>query len=208
MKSKKADLLKMRTMMSRLQRLPALCSLLLQLLVLLTTTSYPLVVEGFVSSSSSATKTSRPPHHHAAGPFAVTAAATARKGLLPSISSSSSSKRVVRLDRSSKLYADPSGQQRGAVILPLVLLLCIWMFSIPPEFRRAKICTTTQEQSSNINYPARQPNCMTGQQWMTGVQEYYQNGGGIHFDFSIDPATLADNEELLRNSWFSTTTKK
>jgi hypothetical protein len=190
----------MMMMLSRWQRMSALSSLLLLLLVL-TTTSYPLVVEGFVSSSSSATKISRPPHHHAAGPVVgvTAAAAAARKGLLPS---NGNSQRVVRWDRSKLYAADPSGQQRGAVILPIVLLLCIWMFSIPPEFRRAKICTT-KEQSVRLS-----TNCMTGDQWMTGVQEYYQNGGGIHFDFSIDPATLADNEELLRNSWFSTTTKQ
>lgn len=34
------------------------------------------------------------------------------------------------------------GTGRGNVILALVGLIAIWIFSIPPEFRRAHICTT------------------------------------------------------------------
>jgi hypothetical protein len=90
---------------------------------------------------------------------------------------------------------DPGGMRRGLIIFPIVFLLNVWMFTIPPEFRRTKICNDEQSQL----YPNQ---CMTMPQWMNGVKEYYKNGGGIHFDFSIDPNTLADNEEL-RKTLFS-----
>ena len=32
--------------------------------------------------------------------------------------------------------------------------------------------------------------CVTPSAWVAGITEYYRNGGGIKWDFSIDPATL------------------
>eukprot|EP00586_Coscinodiscus_wailesii_P020781 CAMPEP_0172515972 /NCGR_PEP_ID=MMETSP1066-20121228/272327_1 /TAXON_ID=671091 /ORGANISM="Coscinodiscus wailesii, Strain CCMP2513" /LENGTH=167 /DNA_ID=CAMNT_0013297259 /DNA_START=38 /DNA_END=541 /DNA_ORIENTATION=+ len=73
-------------------------------------------------------------------------------------------------------------QRRGRYFLGFVLLTTVWLFSVPPEFRRAVICTQEGE-----------PNCVTARDWSSGIAEYYRNGGGIQFDFSIDPATLARN---------------
>lgn len=72
------------------------------------------------------------------------------------------------------------GIRRGTYIMGLVLLVNVWVFSIPPEFRRAKICTEEQV----VQFP--NSGCMTSTTWVDGVKEYYANGGGIHFDFSID----------------------
>ncbi len=71
------------------------------------------------------------------------------------------------------------GIQRGLYLLGIVFFINVWIFSIPPEFRRAKICTEEQV----IMFP--NSGCMTGSQWVGGIREYYTNGGGINFDFSI-----------------------
>lgn len=34
------------------------------------------------------------------------------------------------------------GSDRGAVLMGIVFLVSVWIFSIPPEFRRAHICTS------------------------------------------------------------------
>lgn len=76
---------------------------------------------------------------------------------------------------------DPTGLKRGAILLPIVLLVNVWMFSIPVEYRRARICSEQQVREN--------PNskCMTADSWKQGVADYYANGGGIKFDFSVDP---------------------
>lgn len=33
---------------------------------------------------------------------------------------------------------------------------------------------------------AESRNCMTQQEWAGGIADYYANGGGIKFDFSIE----------------------
>lgn len=77
--------------------------------------------------------------------------------------------------------ADPTGMKRGLVLFPLMILVSIWMFSIPPEYRRAKICTEQQV----IDNPGSK--CITAGNWISGIQDYYRNGGGVEFDFTIDP---------------------
>lgn len=72
------------------------------------------------------------------------------------------------------------GIQRGLYLLGIVMIFNVWIFSIPPEFRRAKICTEEQV----VMYP--NSGCMTGNQWIGGIKEYYTNGGGINFDFTIE----------------------
>ncbi len=76
---------------------------------------------------------------------------------------------------------DPTGMKRGLILFPTVLLIAIWLFSIPPEFRRARICSEQQV----IDYPDSK--CMTATNWVGGVKDYYMNGGGVQFDFTIDP---------------------
>lgn len=88
------------------------------------------------------------------------------------------------------MFAGPSGDEqrtneilgikRGLYLLGIVLAFNIWIFSIPPEFRRAKLCSEEQVAM----FP--DSGCMTGEKWVQGVQDYYANGGGVHFDFSIE----------------------
>jgi hypothetical protein len=35
---------------------------------------------------------------------------------------------------------------------------------------------------------------MTPEEWRTGIMEYYKNGGGVKFDFSVDP----NNQFLIK----------
>lgn len=44
----------------------------------------------------------------------------------------------VQLKAKDGLQVDGTG--RGLVLLAVVMSICIWMFSIPPEFRRAHFC--------------------------------------------------------------------
>mmetsp|Transcript_24622 Transcript_24622/g.30279 ORF Transcript_24622/g.30279 Transcript_24622/m.30279 type:complete len:153 (+) Transcript_24622:125-583(+) len=76
---------------------------------------------------------------------------------------------------------DPTGLKRGKIILPMVMLLAIWFFTIPPEFRRSRLCSEQQV----IDNPKSK--CITAEKWISGIQEYYRGGGGIQWDFSIDP---------------------
>ena len=76
------------------------------------------------------------------------------------------------------------GVGRGIPILGLVLVIILWTFSIPPEFRRAYICV---DACNEYRDAPQCNNCVTGEEWANGVKEYYQNGGGIQWDFSIDP---------------------
>jgi hypothetical protein len=84
-------------------------------------------------------------------------------------------------DNNKKKDEDPLGLARGAVLLGVVALANLWSFSIPPDYRRAKLCS--QEQV--VLYPKSK--CMTGSMWWGGVMNYYRNGGGVQFDFSIEP---------------------
>jgi len=75
---------------------------------------------------------------------------------------------------------DIGGLNNGKYLLLIVLSACIWIFSIPPEFRRARFCTDEDVRL----YPEK--HCTTFNAWKTGIAEYYANGGGVHFDFSIE----------------------
>lgn len=73
--------------------------------------------------------------------------------------------------------------KRGNVVLVLAIFALIWSFSIPPEFRRAHFCFTEQcSQNRSKCY-----DCVTVGEWSEQVADYYRSGGGIHFDFSVDP---------------------
>lgn len=65
-------------------------------------------------------------------------------------------------------------QKRGYIVFAFVLLVNVWLFTIPVEFRRAYICPTSRAE-----------NCMPLASWVGGIKDYYANGGGIEFDFSI-----------------------
>eukprot|EP00581_Thalassiosira_minuscula_P011376 CAMPEP_0183730248 /NCGR_PEP_ID=MMETSP0737-20130205/32343_1 /TAXON_ID=385413 /ORGANISM="Thalassiosira miniscula, Strain CCMP1093" /LENGTH=153 /DNA_ID=CAMNT_0025962693 /DNA_START=31 /DNA_END=492 /DNA_ORIENTATION=+ len=107
-----------------------------------------------------------------------------RQSLHPAIRSASSTAVVSTPTTSLKMEEEGNsnidGMREGTVILGLALLLNVWMFSIPPEFRRARFCT---EEDVKL-YPEK--HCTTFGAWRQGVADYYANGGGVNFDFSIE----------------------
>jgi len=96
-------------------------------------------------------------------------------------------------DSSTVLYSKIDGSREGNYLLVLALAICVWMFSIPTEFRRAHFCASNEcvERRAACN------DCITLSEWSTGVADYYKNGGGVEFDFSIDPATKKTWEQAV-----------
>jgi hypothetical protein len=70
----------------------------------------------------------------------------------------------------------------GKALLILGFLLSAWFFTVPPEFRRTRICSVSETQQ----FPEV---CMTADQFVDRVAEYYKSGGGIQWDFSVGSAT-------------------
>ena len=76
-------------------------------------------------------------------------------------------------------------QRRGAVVLGTVVALCIWLFSVPPDIRRANICGLSGDSIFS--------DCVPLPTLANRVAEHYQSCGGegtpacVQFDFSIDP---------------------
>lgn len=96
------------------------------------------------------------------------------------------------LDSSTQLLArSTDGTDVGIYGLVIVLTICVWFFTVPPSFRRAHICSVEPELY-NVD-----PTCVSLQEWTGDVQKYYKNGGGIQWDFSVDPATKARNEQTI-----------
>ena len=78
-----------------------------------------------------------------------------------------------------------TGEETGYYMLAVALGVSLWFFTIPPEFRRANVCSAEYE------------GCISPEQWVQDVGDYYRNGGGIQWDFSIDPRTLEKNQKFL-----------
>lgn len=99
-----------------------------------------------------------------------------------------------------KPYKIPDGTgTRGQVLLAIALLLNVWMFSLPPSFRRQNICTEEGYEKVVIKGGAQQGDdnyCITTEMWKDSIVEYYKNGGGVVFDLSIDPKTLERNKAI------------
>lgn len=70
--------------------------------------------------------------------------------------------------------------ERGPVLWFISLALCVWSFSIPVEFRRARFCSEQQV----IDNPTSK--CITFGNWAKNIASYYENGGGIQWDFSVE----------------------
>jgi hypothetical protein len=87
----------------------------------------------------------------------------------------------VRLRSSEDDNAAVDGTGRGLVVMAISLFACVWIFSIPPEFRRAHICTSDR--------PSAASTCVPLGAWVDDVANYYRGGGGVHFDFTIDQST-------------------
>ena len=72
------------------------------------------------------------------------------------------------------------GSVGGTYFLAAVLLVNVWLFSIPTEFRRAHLYP---EGNAGLY---SDPKGITAEDWAAGVAQYYANGGGVKFDFSIE----------------------
>jgi hypothetical protein len=128
-----------------------------------------------------------PPCIAAAAPAAATARAT-------TVKTETLSSTQLNEQRNKELFElSQDGSGRGKVLLAAVFAACVWLFSIPPEFRRAFICPTDACTSNR----AACNQCVTTDEWTTGIKDYYRNGGGVRFDFSIDPRTLEKNKEFI-----------
>ena len=73
------------------------------------------------------------------------------------------------------------GTQEGRILLIISCLAVVWGFSIPPEFRRARICTEEQVAAA-----AKEAHCTTFDNWKSELSQYYKDGGGIKFNFSVE----------------------
>ena len=98
-------------------------------------------------------------------------------------------------------FSDP--QNRGVVLLTIVVSACLWFFTIPPHFRRQNICSSQevyeQLQFLNPNQNDNYEGCITREMWNDSIVEYYKNGGGIEIDFSVDPRTVAKNKAAVES---------
>jgi len=61
------------------------------------------------------------------------------------------------------------GIDRGYILFVPVILVCVWSFTVPVEFRRARICN----EEDSRKYPTK---CMTSDQFKRGISDYYKNG--------------------------------
>jgi hypothetical protein len=92
------------------------------------------------------------------------------------------------------------GRSVGFVLLGISLLVSAWLFTIPPSFRRAYLCPSDYLANSNSGTAQQQEpatDCVPLKVWWSDVAAYYRGGGGIQWDFSIDPQTVQDNQEFL-----------
>jgi hypothetical protein len=122
-------------------------------------------------------------------PSSLTLVSSPSRCFVPNASESQFDSISTQTRSSTRLFSEPKkkmttneiiGIDRGLYLIAIVMFINVWIFSIPPEFRRAKICSEEQV----IQYP--DSGCMTGTKWVGGVRDYYANGGGISFDFSIE----------------------
>jgi hypothetical protein len=74
------------------------------------------------------------------------------------------------------------GSTDGTDVAPYLLAfscaIAVWLFTIPVEFRRTKLCS----EEETVQYPTL---CTTPAKWSRDIQDYYANGGGVKFDFSV-----------------------
>ena len=73
------------------------------------------------------------------------------------------------------------GSREGRILLIISCLAVVWGFSIPPEFRRARICTEAQ-----VAVAAKEAHCTTFDNWKSELSQYYKDGGGVKFNFSVE----------------------
>ena len=91
--------------------------------------------------------------------------------------------------RTTLLERQRVNEERGRVVLGIVLLGIIWAFSVPPELRRAAICSSQEELN---DFFARFGGCISASDLLGRVAEHYQTCGAsgvpcFRLDLSVDP---------------------
>ena len=83
-------------------------------------------------------------------------------------------------------------QRNGAVVLGVIVSICIWLFTVPPDIRRSNIC--------GFGNPT---GCVSWASVGHRVAEHYASCGKgdapgcVEFDFSIDPRSRAAADAMV-----------
>jgi hypothetical protein len=125
-----------------------------------------------------------------------------RNGVVLYASNNNKNNQGKSASRSSPTYTPADdGRSVGFVLLGMSLLLSAWLFTIPPSFRRAYLCPSDYFANANggiaQQQQEQQADCVPWGVWWSDVFEYYRNGGGVQWDFSVDPQTIRDNQAFL-----------
>lgn len=112
---------------------------------------------------------------------------------VPTSSASSSSTQLMERKEPYKSGKAVDGTGRGAIIQIFAVGICVWLFTVPPEFRRTYFCPAEMycQEEGKCTRP-----CTTYSEFFKKVGDYYRGGGGIQWDFSISPETLKENQEM------------
>jgi hypothetical protein len=87
-------------------------------------------------------------------------------------------------DKKERMKVYEESEERGKYLFGIVFIFLIWSFSIPPELRRQHICFSQkciEDNTGKLCY-----DCISFGQWAKNVSNYYEGGGGVNFDFSIE----------------------
>jgi hypothetical protein len=101
------------------------------------------------------------------------------KVTLPSFSSSPGGTVLYR----SKNSRDLEGRSGGIPLLIASFIVSAWFFTIDPQIRRTHLCTSPRcVEDREYCY-----DCKTFGEFKEMILDYYRYGGGIKWDFSIEP---------------------
>ncbi len=136
------------------------------------------LTSAFVPLSSSSSSTTLRNCIHTS--FSTNPSASSIRTKAPS--SPSQSLITLHAEKKDSLIADY--EERGKYLFAFVMAAIIWSFSIPPEIRRQHLCFSRNCRLDNTGKFCY--DCISFGEYTNMVKEYYQGGGGIKFDFSID----------------------
>lgn len=83
-------------------------------------------------------------------------------------------------------------EARGKVVQIVVVAAIFWLFTLPPDIRRTKLCQPERGTGSAEMTYIRDGQCRTGDELRERIIQHYQTCGGpsgvpcVQFDFTID----------------------
>ena len=104
--------------------------------------------------------------------------------LLVSPAPTRSASRVILQEKKKRFKVYEESEKRGNVLFAIVLVICIWSFSIPPELRREHICFSEKCRLDNTGKFCY--DCINFSELTGKISDYYKGGGGVNFDFSVE----------------------